>query len=394
MKLETFHGEGSVTIDGKELSRSPFKITIYPFQISIEMEQIPIEIFLTPGGTLEGALDNGAKIRAGGLVLGLGEKEVVANRIEIGNEIRILNKSAFQLTGYYGNNFEFEHRGFQIFTSDQKNFNLEKSHYEKWRILRPGLTLNLKKNPHDKEASFEIGRAICTLLSIATGNDVIINKQIFEDSLLIFRRMKGSFYSFNSIIPDHNIGDYIIQTLQKWEQLSPEDKGLIRNLTIYINSAGDEKDYIDDRIFRLAQAWEMATKLWGEKNDELPIELNKLKIKLKKAWKEWRNEHPESDKTGFWFGRIAESLKWESLIEKLQNIFNQFNFKESMISIDFRMLKDKVRDKVAHEGKMIVFDKPYDLLEASRLGLRLIILKKLGYEGVVQFTKNKYRHFT
>ena len=49
-------------------------------------------------------------------------------------------------------------------------------------------------------------------------------------------------------------------SISNWSKIKSEDRELISDISNYLNSSSDEYDYLDDRIFRIAQCWEMMAK--------------------------------------------------------------------------------------------------------------------------------------
>lgn len=389
MDLEKILGRGKLFYNGKESDESPFKIIIYPQQMIIQIEQIPIDAFGLKC-KFKGITISNENIEADIIVTGVGDNELFVEKIFIGKEIINVTKSIFRIIGFYQNGFGFEIKGFKVSTLDEKNVKIEKKYYENWGIPRNGIKLVIEKLHQDRNDAFDLANDICTLLSIASGNDVVMNKQECDESFTILGKMKGSFYSFKNIIPYENIEQFLVQTLPTWLNLSDDDKKLIRNLVIYINSASDKKDYLDDRIFKIAQCWEMAANKWVNIEIELPKSLLELGTQLKSTCKTWRKEYPKEDESGFWTGRVLDSLNWAKAIDKLEKLVDQFNFDREKIQLDFSTLKDNVRDKVAHEGIMISFDDSNKLFEVTRFGIRLVILKKLGYTSRINDPLGEY----
>lgn len=65
--------------------------------------------------------------------------------------------------------------------------------------------------------------------------------------------------------------------------------------------------------------------------------------------------------------------------------------KQSELNIDLKRLKNNVRDKVAHEGRMTPFENQSDFFDKVMFGLRLILLSKLKYKGIVEYKENGWK---
>ncbi|NEM98706.1 hypothetical protein [Pontibacter burrus] len=390
MVSETLAGKGHFHFDGQTIERE-FKLVIYPRQTFIEINAIPIEGFLKKcKWKFEGYLFDGTRIESNNLFpIGIGNSELYVNEFAVGERSDVANTSLFTLTGYYKCKFYFNYAGYEISVTEEKDVTEEKKFYKRTGIIREGVQLSLKKQNHVIVDSFEIADSITKLLSISTGNDVVFNKRNYDDLYVVHRRPLIDSSSFDNVIPYEWMGKYIESTLPIWNKLEAEDKKLITNIASYLNFAGGS-GYLDERMFKVAQGWEMAASKWGRKvvtSSESILNLRKL---LKATLKEWRSNYPELDKDGFLNSRILRSLEWDSFINNIENLVRDFKIDTTKIDLNFKLLKNNVRDKVAHEGRMVPFDNAYSLLESLKFGLRLVILKKLQYQGDVFYHENNF----
>lgn len=366
-----------------------FKIVFYPRQTYIEIMGDPIiQIFDDCEWRLNGYLDDGTIVESNDF-FPTRFGEFFVNEVTIGESITHSNVSSFPLVGYYKSKFSFGYNGYEIKVAEEKDVDEESRFYRRTGTMREGVTLKIIKQNHSIADSFEIALSITRLLSIVTGNNVVFNKRIFDDKYTVHRRSVFEDSSFKNVIPYEWIGEYFQSAIKAWNEFDTEDKKLFENITSYLNSAGGS-GYLDERMFKVAQSWEMAASKWSNNNVSMPDGILDLKRRLKSTWKEWRTYYPEIDKEGFLNSRILNSLEWDSFINKVERLAKDFEIDNTKLNLNFRLLKNNVRDKVAHEGRMIPFDNAHDLLTSLKFGLKLILLKKLNYKGEVFYHENKY----
>ncbi len=83
--------------------------------------------------------------------------------------------------------------------------------------------------------------------------------------------------------------------------------------------------------------------------------------------------------------RILLALDWERLNSLLINLLNHYELDQEKLGFDFKTLI-KIRNDIAHSGQ---FRKKYskrdliDLINNNKLGLQIVLLKELGYDGII-----------
>lgn len=155
---------------------------------------------------------------------------------------------------------------------------------------------------------------------------------------------------------------------------------------------------MDEKLLRITQAWEMLANAWGNQTGELTDCIRELKGRLKEVYKKWKDKYPNEDPNAFLWSRIAEALQWDRAVKKVEQLANSYKVNTKKIGLDFKQLF-KARNDVAHDGKMSMEIRnnknspPYKLLMAAQLGIRILLLKKLGYSDKIIVT-NKYEQCT
>lgn len=250
------------------------------------------------------------------------------------------------------------------------------------------LTITAKQ---DKNESLNLARDIKNLLSIALGQRVIFDKQSYfknNNHSIVFQEMIDSTNFGIQIIPHFEIQNFLNKTLLKWIELTEEEKKIFYIVTDYLNQT--REDYLEDRILRTMQAWECFANFWT-KPAELNKDLEELKKRIKKIFKDWKKVYDYNDLHGILFNNLNIALHQEQLISRLENFITECDFNCQKINLKLKELK-KMRDLVVHEGIMNKSgDQAIDILEPAIKALQIILLKKLGYDGLVIDSENNSR---
>ena len=156
-------------------------------------------------------------------------------------------------------------------------------------------------------------------------------------------------------------------------------------ITNYLNQTSN--GYIEDRILRMAQAWECAAKYWVREKIVLTDELLDLREKIKDVFNIWKQERNYQDTNGELCKKILSSLDEEINLIKLNRLISSHKLKiEEVVNLDLKKIK-KLRDFVVHTGKIttsgISHDEAIFILLSGIQGLQLIVLKRLGYDDFV-----------
>lgn len=264
----------------------------------------------------------------------------------------------------------------------------DKRRIDKLSLLRKSLetdseTAILKINcPSSKYSSLELAIDVVNLLSIALGKRIIFDRQIYWNDSSFEELKKNMVKNYNmgeQIIPDFEIQSYLHLTLANWRKLQKKVKDEVFIITDYLNQT--KYGFIEDRVLRAFQAWECAATFWIEKI-ELTDDLKVLRNKLKNTFNEWKEEYNFND-NGELLSSILLPFKEKKTILKINELVLKYKLNEESFSLELKTLKT-LRDQVAHNGRI---DKPgaevINIIEPSVFGLQLLLLKMLGYDGLV-----------
>lgn len=292
MEIKTLKGTGEFSKDSMSFESS-FEIVFYPYRTIIYPTNFPFAGFTENFWKLTGKLEDNRTIISDKLLQGgVGNDSLYAFELKINHKKTTNEFAEFPLIGFYDSDITFLFENCEIELRGKKEFKEERSNYKNWRVASEGSILRIRSKKYSKNEFLDMAIVICKLLSIATANDVVFHEQIFEGEEIIHKNMRGNFYGFTNIIPQNQVEVFLRGTIESWTQLSRDERNVISDITNYINSACDEYDYLDDRIFRLAQCWEIsANKLINNDDNDLPDDLNDLRSKLKITCREWRKEY-------------------------------------------------------------------------------------------------------
>lgn len=246
---------------------------------------------------------------------------------------------------------------------------------------------------HSKEKSLDLAIDIKNLLSIGLGKRITFDRQLYwKDNSFeeVEKSMSKNHNMGEQIVPDFEIENYLNSTLVNWRRFSKKEKDDIFIITDYLNQT--KIDFIEDRILKTVQAWECAAMYWQEEI-ELSEDLKDLKAKLKNTFNNWKTEKEFNDFNGELGTRILSSIEQEKLLLRLNQLVTNATLKTNTISLNLRALKT-LRDAVVHTGRInISSSEAIEALEPGVFGLQLLLLKKLGYNGLVMAGKDGSRTF-
>lgn len=387
----TFHS-GNIKFD------APFEISHYPENTLIDVNLInEIDLiklsFIESTWELRGIVDFDLNV----FIKDLHLSEINGSKLVFTpyKEIRfgdinsdIFEIAEFPLVGFYKGIIDLKLDKWSINTKENNSLaDLEKAS-AKWNIQFEGVNLLLRCNEASINDFQSKANDITLLLSLALGNDVAFNRQSYFKSdklnLEIWRRKVDYYFGAEPCIPDFEIGSFIGKTLNGFEKWNKEKKDIFYSVVNFINSSS--KGFLEDRLLRLCIAWESLaseqskwTKLKKVQNDDL----DSFKEFLKKSVDDF--SLPKEHDKGFIKDRILSALDWEKLFNTLINLLKHYGLDHDKLGFDFKTLI-KIRNDVAHSGQFRKnYPKDYlaNLIFNNKLGLQILLLKELGYDGLI-----------
>lgn len=280
--------------------------------------------------------------------------------------------------------FEFEYLGFKIIVEKLSNSDHELI-TKYWEIPQIGSRITLTKKDSSKEDYTFLINYIVQLLSFATGKNLSFPYREFvknEKSMILISNARSTEKGIQNIIDNKDLSGYLLEVLPYFEDDFGKEHIELKTLIEYINKT--DNGYLDDRVLSLIQAWEIIANNWSKKN-VLSKEKKELQKDIRNVVKDWHRKYPQYDNEKVILSqRICDSICWDKTINLLNNLLNEFKFKVNALNLDFKSLVGW-RHKVAHEGMLRGTDnnEVADKLLDAQMGIRLLILKHLGYSGKV-----------
>ncbi|KJF41739.1 hypothetical protein [Draconibacterium sediminis] len=308
-----------------------------------------------------------------------------------------LTSAEFPLVGLYKGDFETSLDGWDIQCfGDKEKVKIIQNQSKNWNIQLEGLSLKLIKQKSSKEEFLSKANDITSLLSLALGNDIVFNRQkYYRDNELIiedWRRKVDDHFGVEACVPDFRLANFIVKTLHNYEKWNDKKRKIFYATVTGINSSS--RGFLEDRILRICIAWEGLAGSWSKNKKKPNSELKPLKDLLIETVDGC--SLPKNIDKNFIKTRVSDSLDWEKSSDFLTKFSNQYLLDAEKLKLDFKSLV-KVRNDIAHSG---LFKKKYttdfltDLIYNHKLGLQIILLKELEYDGLVVTSENKWTTYT
>jgi hypothetical protein len=311
------------------------------------------------------------------------------------SELSNISIAKFPLVGIYELNLDVEIDGWKIKCLEE-NGKLTKEKSKNWNLQLESCVLCLENKNATEQEYVSKAINITSLLSLALGNDVVFNRQLFYDKDRLikeeWRRKVDYHFGADRCIPDFNIDKFLIVALANIEQWDEKKRQVYFSTLSYINSSS--KGYLEDRLLKISIAWEALAEKWKIKRPKSNnSELDSLKKRLKETIND--SQLPDGYKKEFLIDRVLGSLDWEKNTDKMIAFCNQYYLNADKLGLDFSSL-NKIRNDIAHTG---LFRRKYskdfliDLLSNHTIGLQIILLLELNYTDLIESEENKWRTF-
>lgn len=405
-RFRQFEGKGVLTSGHDQISVE-FNLQLQFSQIILEAEvDLNARLYLlgVPLWSLSGHINDGREIFAERVAhVGESTKECALfhclEGVAIGKpKPDVFREAKCHLIGMFEGEFRVEDSGWSIAVGNsEESFVFSRDHSIRWGVPLEGLTLRISKKETTANEYDEKARDITSLLSLSMGNGVTHYKQILirgdQDEFETWRARTGDEIGPGPVVPIERVESFLEQTLPLWNQLNANTKSDMRLAIAYINLSGT--GYLDTKLFQIAQAWEFLAAKWMPKSGLSDSEKD-LRNKVKCVYRDWKNRYQSADPQGYWGSRVVFPFQWASAKRQIESLADQLKVDLAKVELDLELLK-RVRDSVAHTGKIteeIERGSRSPLLLAARFGLRLLLLRKLGYSDLVIDFKNQVRPIT
>lgn len=223
------------------------------------------------------------------------------------------------------------------------------------------------------------------LIGFALSRNVIFNKSyqgIRTNNRVRLKPMVDGKSGGYPILREKYIVEFLDATLEKYLQLDKRTWKIFFTCFDYLCQA--KSGYAEDRIFRIAQCWEILASHFVKEKIELPTELIDLKKSIRFEYKKWKKELTNSqqlDPTGSIGNAISNLFNNVKFHSKMVKLCQLADFDPNSIQLDLRELK-RLRDSTAHTGAIDINGQTaLQTLMPANYGIQKIIFKLLGYKG-------------
>lgn len=253
-----------------------------------------------------------------------------------------------------------------------------------FKLVETGL-LKIHADTNDLES--KLGRKVSLLMSLAFGRDITFDR-IISNGLESIKEMVKPSNSGLEIIPPVYFRDLLIDSLENFMKLNESEQEVFRIGIHYLNHT--KTGYIEDRILRATQAWELTSDYFFDKV-EIDAELVELKNDLLNTYKQWLKRSSFKDENNTLGSKISGIFQNQKLLVKMEKLASDHELNTRHLDLDLRKLKN-LRDQVAHTGRInITGTEAIGTLNNSIKGLQLIWLKRIGYLGNVTSSKDGWK---
>jgi hypothetical protein len=371
--------------------KSEFVIYHYPNKTMLFAENIGLDLD-NFHYSFEGELDDGRTI-SGELLGGFGEfepKEIIIcqnnlNKCHIGKFYLIHLCIKTHVIFSYS---DFEITISSLFDQDSECQSLIKC----WQNMElETAVLNIKTiEAIDSEKFLNLAIDISYLLSLVSGEMIIFNRQNYQHnkySKEVWKRRIKEPNAGNKVINQSDYKSYLEKCLPVFQQLSKKQKEAIIDAINYINTT--KRGFVEDRIMRVCQAWEALADKFLDSNSHkksLKPALEDLKTRIEQTYDSWKQNCFGQDINSNLKSRIINPITQLSTVEKLNKLADYYKFNYKKIGLDFQKLIRQRNSRIAHIGRMkntIGEEAARNILEPAVLGIQILILKILKYDGYI-----------
>jgi hypothetical protein len=275
-------------------------------------------------------------------------------KITRGRESSIIKRIKFPLCCFYEVENPYSFGKWKMsFERNESTPSKAKEIGKRWDIPYEGnyLVLEDSSGKEKEEKYIDLANTIINFLSLVSGDRIVFLRRIIESEnceIQIFREPLRPWCGLDWIIPE-NVGGFLMEALPTYISWNDKNKSKLEDTIYFLNTSSG--GFADDRLERAFKAWETAS----------GIDI------------------------------LKSSSKNPSAKEKFLAICKNADFDLVKKPLNFKRFKD-IRDKVTHTGRMYCdWSKEVKILFDFQFALRLILLKILGYTGLITSSLNGYR---
>lgn len=390
------YGRGKITYPHYQVD-TDFQIEYSPFKVTLKTSKIILGQTLSIGyGAFEGVIfDTETKVICQKICLTKYSKYqltfVFIDDLIIGNESNFTLLKA-HLFGVNTKINQFNIQNFSVSFNLLENFNDLNTFGIKYGYFLETSELTIKSIDSsyiDKSLSIKLCKELCLLLSFILAKNIIYNRYEFFNTVnsqkIINKKLINNSHGKRFIF-EENLNEIIPIFYENFSNMNLNEQKCLFTSIDYLNSTSNK--FLEDSILSIAQIWEILadTFLMTEINNAESIQ--KLRNELKSTIRAWHKNNKILDyDLNFIMGRVLNSLDWEKVIKKLENLSYQEGLNFETIGLNFKGLIS-LRNQIAHSGRFEEIGKENEYLEvfdSALLGIKVLILKKLGYKGYITY---------
>lgn len=391
------YGKGKIS-NGILQEEVSFEIEYNPFKVSLRTSRVRLgQLYSIGHSRLEGTIvESGLKVECESLSLSNYSKYQLSfgllNDLIIGNE---LNFKLFKanLFGFNIQLNDFKIDEYLLSTKTVENIKEINSFNKIYGDMLESSEILIKKidsTSIDKKRIIEFCNDVCLLLALIQAKNIVFNRcQLIDDNgdLQNIIRIKLVNHNYGKRFVYNEQIELILPVLyENFIKLNPVERKCLYTSIQYLNSSSGQ--FLEDSILSVAQVWEILSDTFLSDKVENTQNINALRIELKSTIKQWHKSNEVVDyDLGFITGRVLDSLNWEKVIKRLEQLAVSENLNSELIGLNFKELIS-IRNQIAHSGrfKEIGFELEYlKVYNSALMGANILILKKLGYKGNITF---------
>lgn len=391
------NGNGKIIYDHYEVD-TYFQIEYNSLRLILKTSKISMgQLFAIGTGRFEGVIEeSNLKVECSKICLTQYTKYqlsfVLLEDLIIGNNLNFKLFKA-KLFGLNININEFKLEDYLIQSNKLEDFENINSHIKKFGSNLETSEITIKKADSkllNKTETLEICKNICLLISLITARNIVYNRCEFIDEnnehQKIIRIKLNSFSYGKKFIYEDDLSNVLPTFYENFKNMnSIEQKCLFTSIN-YLNSSSNQ--FLEDSILNVSQIWEILSDTFVNEEITNTENINILRGELKSNIRQWhkKNEIKDYD-LGFIMNRVLGSLDWEKVMKKFESLANNENLDFEKIGLDFKELIS-LRNQIAHSGRFEQIgneDKYLEIYNSALLGIKVIILNKLGYSGEITY---------
>ncbi|WP_343587469.1 hypothetical protein [Flavobacterium sp.] len=390
------YGKGKIIYPHYQVD-TDFQIEYSPYKVVLKTSKIILGQTLSIGyGKFEGVIyDTDTKVICQNICLTKYSKYQLTfafiDDLIIGNESNFTSFKA-QLFGLNIKMNQFNIQNFLVSSNLLKNFKELDAFGIKYGHFLETSELIIKSkdsNYIDKSLSLKLCKEICLLLSFILAKNIVYNRYEFFDTInsqkIINKKLINNSHGQRFIF-EENLDEIIPIFYENFSNLNSNEQKCLFTSIDYLNSTSNK--FLEDSILSIAQIWEILADTFLSTEINNTESIQKLRNELKSTIRTWHKDNKILDyDLNFIMSRVLNSLDWEKVIKKLENLSHQEGLNFETIGLNFKALIS-LRNQIAHSGRFEEIGKEKEYLEvfySSLLGIKVLILKKLGYKGYITY---------